>query len=278
MCRLKKVMKKQSGFLLFLSCLLFANVVCAAEPASSRIFPLLGDKVPEEMRDQLPLPFGVSAIYVQINEHLKISDWKLDVNNISISPDLIKLTKLKQKADVESVRFDTWVLPFLNVYGLIGRVEGSASGIKLGILNRSVPTSFKVPYDGTTFGGGAIVAAGYDIFFVNCEVNYTYTEVNRLSSYVKTFMVTPRAGIRVPIKNINMSVYGGAHQETITNRLEGSYTISGVRLDFSLDASASSPWSALAGTQIEFGKHWGLLVEGSFGDRQMGIGSLSYRW
>lgn len=64
MCRLKKVVKRQSGFLLLLSCLLFANVVCAAEPDSSRFFPLLADKFPQAMRDQLPLPFGVSAVYV----------------------------------------------------------------------------------------------------------------------------------------------------------------------------------------------------------------------
>lgn len=278
MCRLKKVVKRQSGFLLLLSCLLFANVVCAAEPDSSRFFPLLADKFPQAMRDQLPLPFGVSAVYVQNNENLKISNLKLDVNHIYVSPRLLNLTKLKQKTDVGCARFDTWVLPFLNVYGLLGKVDGVASDIKLGILRWSVPVKFNVPYDGTVFGAGATVAAGYDIFFVNCEVNYTFTEVNRLNNYVKTFMVTPRAGIRVPIKNVNVSLYGGAQHETITNRLNGSYSIGNTRFDYSLDASASSPWSVLAGTQVEFGKHWGLLAEGSFSDRQMWIGSLFFRW
>lgn len=278
MCPLQKVVKKQSGFLLLLSCLLFANVVCAAEPDSSRLFPLLADKVPEAMRDQSPLPFGVSAVYVRNNENLQISNLKLDVNHTYVSSRLINLTKLTQKTDVGCVRFDTWVLPFLNVYGLLGKVDGVASDIELGILRWSLPVKFNVPYDGTVFGGGATVAAGYDIFFVNCEVNYTYTEVNRLSSYVKTFMVTPRAGIRVPIKNINVSLYGGAHHETITNRLKGSYTLEGIRFDYSLDASADSPWSPLAGPQVEFGKHWGLLAESSFGDRQMWIGSLFFRW
>lgn len=278
MCRLKKVVKRQSGFLMLLSCLLLANMVCAAEPDSSRLFPLLADTVPEAMRDQLPLPFGVSAVYVRNDENLQISNLKLDVNNVSVSSRLITLTKLKQKTDVGCARFDTWVLTFLNVYGLLGKVDGVASDIELGILRRPVPVKFNVSYDGTVFGAGATVAAGYDIFFVNCEVNYTFTEVNRLSSYVKTFMVTPRAGIRVPIKSVNVSLYGGAQHETITNRLNGSYSIGGTRFDYSLDASASSPWSALAGTQVEFGKHWGLLAEGSFGDRQMWIGSLFFRW
>jgi hypothetical protein len=272
-------MRKPVSLTTFFLCLLAARLVCAAEPAPSRLFPLLGDKVPEEMKGQLPCPFGVSLNFVQAIEDLKVSNWDLRVNDEYISPNLVKATELKQKTNVESVRFDTWVLPFLNIYGVFGNVEGKVSEVELGLLNKPVPTSFKIPFDGIVYGGGTTIAAGYDIYFVTCDVNYTYSEINIWESAVETLMTTPRAGIRVPIKKVNVSLYGGANNEKIMNRLNGSYTtVEGTRLDIALDASASSPWVALAGTQIEFGKHWGLIIESSFGNRQTGICSMAYRW
>jgi hypothetical protein len=275
------MMKRFTGFLALILCLLFTNVISAAEPAParSRLFPILGDKVPEEMKDQLPLPFGLSFNFVRTLENLNVSNWDMRINDEVISPDAIKATKLKQETDIESIRLDAWVLPFLNLYGIFGNVEGHISDIQLGLIGEPVPTSFKIPFDGIVYGGGVTVAAGYKMVFVTCDVNYTYTEINIWDSATQTLMTTPRAGIRIPFKKINVSLYSGANNERILNRLHGSYvTTEGSRLDIALDASPHAPWVPLAGTMIEFGKHFAVILEGTFGDREMGICSLTYRW
>jgi hypothetical protein len=57
---------------------------------------------------------------------------------------------------------------------------------------------------------------------------------------------------------------GGMYQ-LIQEEVVGS--VAGRQLEFIINQRAASPWNTLVGGQIEFGKHFHIVIEGGFGDR-----------
>jgi len=82
--------------------------------------------------------------------------------------------------DVALARFDAWLLPFINVYGLFGYVHndsttrGTVTVPALGLPgSRTFYFSGKTTLDGFVGGGGVTLAGGYRELFFMADVNYT---------------------------------------------------------------------------------------------------------
>jgi hypothetical protein len=63
-----------------------------------------------------------------------------------------------------SARLDVWLLPFLNVYGLVGYTRGRTRGslfVTLPALGINEVLPLLAEFNGPTYGGGATVAGGY---------------------------------------------------------------------------------------------------------------------
>jgi hypothetical protein len=98
-----------------------------------RRFPIGGQEVINRGY-ALPLPIGVSLIYVPNVQDQTITDLNLAIGKGAVPPDDVELrpfpaVNIDSTSDTESVQIkaDVWVLPFLNVYATVGRVEGDAS-------------------------------------------------------------------------------------------------------------------------------------------------------
>lgn len=98
-----------------------------------RTFPIGGEEVVNRGY-ALPLPIGVSIIYVPNVQDQTITDLNLAIGKGAVPPTDVELkpfpaVNIDSTSDTDSVQIkaDLWVLPFLNVYATVGRVEGDAS-------------------------------------------------------------------------------------------------------------------------------------------------------
>lgn len=93
-----------------------------------------------------------------------------------------------------NVKIDAWILPFLNVFGLVGSVDGETEAVGLPL---PLPPSLKIDYDGVVYGGGATVAGGVGAVFGSFTATYTGTSLDGSTSSLSAWIFAPKAGVRL---------------------------------------------------------------------------------
>ena len=160
--------------------------------------------------NELPLPLGISANVFYLEQDMEAQSISIDVPPLplpggpplQLPPGLpASTTKLESRATSTTAKIDAWLLPFLNVYGVAGYVDGetNASGFTVAGLPPQVagllPNSFSVTYSGLVYGGGATLAVGYGSYFASLDANYTESDLDIGDSGIEAFTLTPRIGI-----------------------------------------------------------------------------------
>ena len=270
-----------------------------ATAAENQLLPLDLSSVPEQTRNQLPLPYGLSVNYTYVSEDLDISKFNLQVNGNPVPSGLVSLDSLHQRTQAETVRVDAWLMSFLDLYGVGGFVNGTANNLDINInasnpsyqqFLQNLPTGMlsalssdlsslsSIDYHGTVYGFGALFGGGYGHFFYSYDVNFTWTNINRLQTSVNSLIQTFRIRYKMDAFENKVSVYTGASNEDIKARQSGTYNLNGTHLEYSLEARSAYPWNAIAGTQVEFTPHWNLTIEDGFSGRNQITSSLGYRF
>ena len=110
-----------------------------------RMFPIWGEQTINRGY-KLPLPIGVSIIGVNNTQDQTITDLNLSIGKGAVPPTDVELrpfpavsidtTSITQSGQIKA---DLWVLPFLNVFGSVGKVTGEAD-ITVNIDLANAPT------------------------------------------------------------------------------------------------------------------------------------------
>ena len=199
-----------------------------------------------------------------------------------------------------TARLDLWLLPFANIYGIIGYIDGETElDVNLPGITVNVPgigpvpivdpatIDFDIDYNGTTYGGGITLAGGYKNFFGSLDANYTYTDINLVNGDIKTLTISPRLGMLVDPPGIkgSFAFWIGAmymdYKQTVTdsvnlNELDSS--LPAVDLDFEIDIKNEEHWNFLMGGQWEITKRWQITAEGGVGNRRQIVLGSSFRF
>jgi hypothetical protein len=142
-------------------------------------FPILGDKV-RKMGFDIPLPNGIMVNYV-------VGEQNVTINNLSVGlhddPDSFKnvdgiarFEYIKPFVNVINVRYDVWILPFIDFY-ILGGYVNSKTDIKL-IL--PFEAEFQSKSEGPMVGWGVAGAAGVGPLFLQLDYNMVWTFVQQL--------------------------------------------------------------------------------------------------
>jgi hypothetical protein len=277
-----------------------------ATAADNQLLPLDLSSVPAEIRNQLPLPYGLSVNYTFVSEDLDIRKFNLQLNGIPVPSGLVNLDSLHQRTQAETVRIDAWLMSFLDLYGIGGFVNGTANKLNINIASQAQITSnpsylgfignlpqsmqamlspgglssdlSSIDYRGTVYGFGTMLGGGYGHFFYSYDVNYTWTNINRLQTSVNTLIQEIRVRYKMDAFGGKVSIFTGASNEDIKSRQSGTYNLKGTNLEYSLVARSADPWNALIGTEVEFTPHWNLAIQGGFIGRDQITSSLGYRF
>jgi len=270
----------------------------AVEPIT-RALPIWGEKV-REMGYDLPLPFGAGVNLVYMDQGLDIRNLKIGFGNANQEVNRVSFSNASAKDKAATARLDLWLLPFANIYGIIGHIDGQTElDVNLPGITVDVPgigqvpildpatLNFDIDYNGTTYGGGITLAGGYKSFFGSLDANYTYTDINLVDGDIKTLTISPRLGVLVDPSKIkgSFAFWIGAmymdYKQTVTdsvnlNQLDSN--LPSMELDFEIDIKNEEHWNFLVGGQWEITKRWQFTAEGGIGNRRQIVLGSSFRF
>jgi hypothetical protein len=200
----------------------------------------------------------------------------LEVQLPGVDPSTLENLGVDNETTSYHLRVDYWLLPFLNVFGLIGQIDGSTDvdlqGIDIGLpigLN-----NLTIDYNGTVYGAGAVLAVGGAHWFGAVAYDYTKTDLDVATSSVQASIVTPKVGYHFK----GGAVWVGAMYQDTQERHEGTFEVPYLGpIPFKVELNDQEPWNYLIGGTASLGGHWVLILQGGFGTRDAALVSLEYR-
>ncbi|MDC1106407.1 hypothetical protein OAT16_06845 [Prolixibacteraceae bacterium] len=163
------------------------------------ILPIWADKAYKKNSD-LPLPIGVGINYVYNQMYLGITDFSMAINGHDLSPwlnmDTFGFQKTIATSSGVNLRIDSWILPFLNIYGLYSEVSGSTDvSLAPYLAGQQFPVfSSKVNFDASAYGLGTTIVYGYHHYFVSADINHSWTHTELLTKQVGILTTSVRIG------------------------------------------------------------------------------------
>lgn len=208
-----------------------AVVDSVADDPYPYLLPIWGKKVIERGYD-IPYSAGLGINYITQESDIVVNNLLVGFNNSELIPldEYIRFPSAVANSTVINIRPDIWLFPFLNVYGIIARVDSSTE-IEA-VLSLPNQDSFedifefgtKVDFAGTSTGFGITPTMGVAGGWIALDMNFTWTDIEELQDPVYTFVFGPRIGktfyFNKPEKNL--AVWVGGFRVNINNNTAGS--------------------------------------------------------
>jgi hypothetical protein len=271
--------------------------------------PFLAQKVIDEGYD-LPLPYGVGLTFADVDQSQLLRSLQVGINGREVIPfDFVSFENARSESNSYSVKADAWIFPFMNVFAMLGKLDGEApmdiyldgNGMleHLDISCTGLPPSplcpllgdktFLLPirtgFEGNTYGIGATFAAGWKGWFLAIPLNATYADMQGSSTDGLNYTATPRAGRVFNLgRKGNLSLFAGG------NYLNSDLTIDGLfeyetpegtlSFDYIIDQENKDKWNLLVGFNWDINKRlsWSAEYNGFIGSRDAIISSLNWRF
>ncbi len=276
-----------------------APVPPEGEVEYNRVFPL-GARGALERGYALPRAFGLSIIGVENTGKQKITDLNIALGIDVVPPEGTDLKGLSF-VDVDSlsvtrspqIKADLWVLPFLNVYGVLGRVKGSTDLKVNADLDQTTPVcrpnpipvlppicigenlggqhtiEFSPDVDATTatLGVTGVYAAGN--WFGSATVNGTLTVSSKDKSDVKSWGGGLRFGRRWVFGDGNLfAPFAGVTYTDVDTRMTGTAVLKDALSDgrdlttrFDVHVENEDKWQGVLGFNVGFNNGFSLAAE-----------------
>ena len=257
-----------------------AALMLAAVPALTQAadnpFPIGKTSEPEAYRGDMSLPSGLSFGYSRMNDTVDISNFSISFGGQPLPPGAVVVSSARHNTTITLARFDTWIFPFLDVYGLAATLNGYASNVAYkvnpvpGLPTLAIPATIEPSYNGHFYGVGATLAGGYKMFFASYDINRQWVSISLFDNTVPALSQGIRAGVHGKVHGANAAAYvGGFHLSLRDAVLTGQNFIPGLPSGtFSLVATPQSAWNTIAGANIEISRHLVVTAEAGFGTRK----------
>ncbi len=195
-------------------------------------FPIFGNFLHDAGVD-LPYPVGAMVNSYYGVQNILITDVAVgfeggpgvDIPLTDISR-LIEFEDVVAKAYSVNFRPDIWILPFLDIYGIIGKVW-SETDVKI-----VYPFEFNAlaKLNGMSFGIGMTFAGGFSHYFGVFDINNVWTYMTNFEEPVKTRVMSPRFGRTFQLKKAesNFGIWIGAMSVNLGGVTSGSIKLADV--------------------------------------------------
>ncbi len=184
--------------------------------------PILGQKV-RELGQDLPYPMGGMFNFIHQQTRLELTSLKVGFGDLPLTElDFVTFDPIENVGNVYNFRFDNWILPFLNVYGIYAYGNGTAE----------IPMTFPIQYDiktspvVSTFGGGIVLAYGIKNFFGAYNLNLSWSNTSALDDLVYGRVQSIRVGRIFNLKKRyhSISISVGAQKQVVDRLSAGQIT------------------------------------------------------
>lgn len=290
-----------------------AKNITAPEESHS-VLPFLGDEA-RKRGYELPEPFGVNINYMNMRQNINVDS--INFNGLSLGGHSldnafnINVGNTRERSKTETLKLDAWLLPFMNVYGLIGYTDGhSVSQIGVGIKGprkyrypaNLQNLAFQLDFKGTTYGVGTTLVGGVGNWFTAVDANYTQTQFDILDGSIDAFTLSPRVGYRFTTPGVQalhlpsgkLNLWVGSMYQNVQQEFRGNLndlTMPSTALQqmvnlankegkgrFDVKQHLQSPWNVLVGTQYELTRNFNITTEIGFAERNSFFVAGEYRF
>ncbi len=187
-------------------------------------FPIWGRKTIEKGFD-LPYPYGANIIYFYMNQGIALNNFGISFGDNPLNQvDFLTFKDTKTVVNTVNARFDFWLFPFLNLYGLLGKGWSTTTVHPTIILpNKEIPFSSEVSQSGIYYGFGFTAAAGIKKNWLSLDMNWTWTDLELLDEPVPARVTGIRYGRTIKFKNKQrMAVWIGAMHQKFQTETRGA--------------------------------------------------------
>ncbi|GJM62791.1 hypothetical protein [Persicobacter diffluens] len=194
------------------------------------VLPILGEKA-AQAGYTLPLSAGMSLNYLFQESDVTINNLMIGFNNGPMYnlDDVIRFKNAQARTSAFNFRPDIWILPFLNVYGIIA---GSASSteVDFGVFvpngtgyTEIIDLQTKADFSGLTAGFGITPTIGIANGWLALDMNFTWTDIDALEEPAFSFVFGPRMGKTFKFsKKSNLAVWVGGFRVKINSGTSGT--------------------------------------------------------
>ncbi len=284
------------------------------------IFPLFGKNLGKR-GFMLPYPVGIMLNGYMGAQDVTISDLTVginDANGNTVIPtipldDVVGFSNVSASVRNVNFRADLWVLPFLDVYGIVG-AAWVTTDVGIGsIVGKPVDISTQANFNGYVYGIGGMLTGGIRSIFFSVDFNAVWTHFDELKNDNVAMNLAPRVGYVFHFNNDpeqNFSIWTGAGRVFLNNETVGSIPLSSIIPDitkaewynnlsdaqknlvdrvieknkgdvinYTLNKRPSQNWCMILGAQFQLDRHWQFRTEANFlGGRKSGLISVNYRF
>ncbi|MCL1094371.1 hypothetical protein [Shewanella kaireitica] len=288
-------------FALFSSCHTLANqelnstVNQQLKPKHWSGLPLLADKA-SERGYQLPIPVGVTLFYNNIEaDYVATDDFKVQVdggllglrgpNDYLVPAEDVSITGRDKSVQL---KLDAWILPFWNVYGILGYTEGNkdikakldnVEGLPCGENCNGVVLPIPINYTAKNFGLGTVLAGQIDPivgdtpFTIMAIGAVIKAKTDTTDSLIKTKLASVRIGQRFDVAGDKLAWFLAFSHQSVKQNVTGDYSFKGTELaplmenvKFDIDLAKQETKNISFSLNYDFGprNEWNLYAEYGF--------------
>ena len=260
-------------------CLLFISLSFFSTKTFAGL-PLLSDLAENQ---NLPKPYGISSDVLSLEQDYKIDQFSLDLPGFELID--TSTIEIRSKTDYSALKFDAWLLPFLNAFVMLGKINGSTQVALESVEIPTLPARFSninINVDGNVIGTGLTAVVGGDKWFSSLTISYSESDLNgALSSGIETWTVMPRVGTQIDKTDVWLTAMYLDLTEKHKGRIDlGVSTPFGplapVNFDLSLEPTDIINYGL--GARYNFSDHFNATLEFTFGDREHSFFNLNYRF
>jgi hypothetical protein len=215
---------------------------------------------------ELPLPFGAALVVTALDgRKIEVTDTRiaLDDNSGRSISNFVDLGSTSQVFNA-NLKFDAWVLPFLNVYALVGYVHNtSLTHAHVTVLPGAAgsETDIETELDGLVGGVGLTLAGGYRQLFAVVDYNYNKADLGFDDNFTAS-IASLRAGWMGKLSGHPTQIWVGVGDWDTAATAKGHGELEdGTRLTFEADQRPKTRWMYDIGTNFEVNKQFQLVVD-----------------
>ena len=234
-----------------------------------RILPFLGEEA-RKRGYELPEPFGVGLVYYKLQRDIEVTDLRVGRDeappaSVSQYADLGSFTDV----DNVNIKVDAWLLPFLNVYAIAGKIKNESQTtidvtlppVVPGGAGRRFTTTVPTKLDGTVKGVGVTLAGGYQSFFGALDANWAKADLG-FDERFKAVVASARAGWHGTVDSRPLRAWVNVTYWDTFAVAKGSVADpDGGTLTFAVEQGPKHPWTYGAGMMYAPRKWFELAVD-----------------
>lgn len=183
--------------------------------------PIMGKKL-RDLGFELPFPNGIGINTAFSRQDLLVSNLRVGFGDSDLVPvdGIARFNSIQADVEAYTARYDFWLLPFINFYGIVGRTH-SLTRVDLGLPFNAV---FNADNKGTVVGWGTVIAGGVGPLVLSANFTMAWTFIPSLDDPARSYLVGGRGGwlFRFKKPGSNLAVLVGADYLKINPESSGT--------------------------------------------------------